>query len=182
MKLHLGCGKKKLDGFINIDIERTEACDIVDNVFILSTIEDNSVDLIYASHVLEHASRHDIQNILKIWNKKLKVGATLRLSVPSFEKVAEAYSKGFPMEKVLGFLVGGQKNENDYHKVVFDLPSLKKNLENSYFCNIRHYDWKKTEHSHVDDYSQAYLPHMEKSTGLLMSLNIEADKKLVMCK
>jgi len=45
------------------------------------------------------------------------------------------------------------------------------------FCDVRVYDWKSTEHFYVDDYSQAYLPHMDKTNGKLMSLNVEATKK-----
>ena len=41
---------------------------------------------------------------------------------------------------------------------------------------MREWDWRKTDHSNIDDYSQAYLPHMNKENGLLVSLNIEAKK------
>jgi len=44
------------------------------------------------------------------------------------------------------------------------------------FKEVVRYDWRKTEHFYVDDYSQAYLPHMDKTNGKLMSLNVEAIK------
>ena len=44
------------------------------------------------------------------------------------------------------------------------------------FKEVNYFDWRKTEHSHIDDFSQCYLPHMDKDNGLLMSLNIEAKK------
>ena len=44
------------------------------------------------------------------------------------------------------------------------------------FSDIQEWDWRKVDHGHIDDYSQAYLPHMDKENGLLMSLNIEAKK------
>jgi len=31
-------------------------------------------------------------------------------------------------------------------------------------------------HQHIDDFSQGYLPHMDKINGMIMSLNIEATK------
>jgi hypothetical protein len=37
--------------------------------------------------------------------------------------------------------------------------------------------WRETEHAHVDDFSQAYIPHMDKENGILISLNIECDKR-----
>jgi hypothetical protein len=41
---------------------------------------------------------------------------------------------------------------------------------------VSKYDWRDTEHSELDDFSQSYLPHMDKDNGKLMSLNIEAVK------
>ena len=38
------------------------------------------------------------------------------------------------------------------------------------------YDWRQTLHKDHDDFSQAYVPHMDKEKGLLISLNVEADK------
>jgi hypothetical protein len=63
-----------------------------------------------------------------------------------------------------------------YHKTIYDFNSLKKVLENGGFKNIRLWDWKKAEHGKFDDYSQAYLPHMDKENGILISLNVECDK------
>ena len=53
---------------------------------------------------------------------------------------------------------------------------MKEDLNLVGFKDIKRYDWRLTEHSNVDDFSQAYLPHMEKSNGKLMSLNVEAIK------
>jgi hypothetical protein len=42
--------------------------------------------------------------------------------------------------------------------------------------NIHRYDWRNTVHKDYDDYSQAYIPHMDKERGILMSLNVEGEK------
>jgi len=44
------------------------------------------------------------------------------------------------------------------------------------FAEARRRDWRRTEHAEVDDYSQAYLPHLDRENGQLMSLNLEAVK------
>ena len=54
--------------------------------------------------------------------------------------------------------------------------TLKRDLLDIGFKSVERYNWKDTEHFYVDDYSQAYLPHMDKANGLLMSLNVEATK------
>jgi predicted SAM-dependent methyltransferase len=65
LKLHLGCGKVILPGFVNIDIRADIDSRIVkENIFTLDSIKDNSVDLIYACHLLEHIDRHKILSVL----------------------------------------------------------------------------------------------------------------------
>ena len=56
------------------------------------------------------------------------------------------------------------------------MPKLTKFLEDAGFKNIKKYDWRDVEHSHIDDYSQAYMPHMDKTNGTLISLNVECNK------
>ena len=56
------------------------------------------------------------------------------------------------------------------------LDSLTERLLSVGFCSASRYDWRRTEHATLDDYSQAYLPHLDKEHGQLMSLNVEAVK------
>jgi hypothetical protein len=60
--------------------------------------------------------------------------------------------------------------------MIFDEEFLRRNLLDIGFREVRPWDWRSTEHTQVDDYSQAYIPHLQKETGRLMSLNIEAVK------
>jgi hypothetical protein len=76
----------------------------------------------------------------------------------------------------LGLLIGGQKTKFDFHKMIFDKKYLSSILIKNGFSDIQEWDWRKVDHGQIDDYSQAYLPHMDKENGLLMSLNIEAKK------
>lgn len=177
MKLHLGCGYKKLDGFINIDTRNIEGVvDVVDDIGKLTSFEDNTVSLIYCSHVLEHIGRHEYMSILKRWYELLDDEGTLRLAIPDFEKVVEHYNKHKSMDDIRGFLYGGQNYKENYHYCAWDFNKIKSDLESIGFTEVKRYDWKSTEHSHIDDYSQCYLPHMDKENGMLMSLNVEAKK------
>lgn len=176
MKLHLGCGNKILDGFINVDIREDIGVDLVDDVVYLSKVENSSVDLIYACHVLEHVKRHERIDVLETWCSKLIKNGTLRIAVPDFEKVVKQYKCGASLDALIGFLYGGQNYEYNFHYYCWDYHSLEKDLMEVGFENIRRYDWRKTEHASTDDYSQSYLPHMDKDHGELMSLNVEAEK------
>ena len=178
MKLHLGCGKKYIEGFKHVDLLDFNHIDYRTSVDDLHFAEDNSIDMIYAAHILEHFGRLEYKAVLKEWFRVLKPNGILRVSVPSFESVVKYYNeKDDNLELLLGLLVGGQKiGQYDYHKMIFDQKLLTKDLADIGFTNVQTYDWKETEHSGIDDYSQAYLPHMDKENGLLMSLNLEAVK------
>ena len=67
-------------------------------------------------------------------------------------------------------------NKLIYHKTVYDFESIKDILLNIGMRNITIYDWRDTEHAKFDDHSQAYLPHMDKTNGTLISLNVESVK------
>lgn len=176
MKLHLGCGSKIVQGFVNIDIRQDIGVDIVDDISKLTKIPDNYADLIYACHVLEHISRHENINTLKRWYSVLKFGGKLRLAVPDFEKIVKIYNSGISLKQLIGSLYGGQNYPNNCHYYCWDFSTLKEDLLFVGFKEIDRYEWRSTEHCHVDDYSQAYYPHMRKDDGVLMSLNVECTK------
>jgi SAM-dependent methyltransferase len=176
MKLHLGCGNKILDGFINIDVRPLEGVDIISDISKLDVIEDETIDLIYCSHVLEHFGRNVYKKVLQNWYKKLKPGGVLRIAIPNFEVIVEHYNKNKDINILLGLLYGGQTYEENYHYCSWDFKSLSEDLLDVGFIKVKKYDWSQTEHSQIDDYSQSYLPHMDKINGTLMSLNVEATK------
>jgi predicted SAM-dependent methyltransferase len=178
-KLHIGCGKVFIPGFFHVDVtayDHVNHCGPVDR---LDFLADDSVDLIYASHVLEHFGRHEVEGVLTEWRRVLRPGGILRLAVPDFAAVTEIYLKEGLKDGasgLVGLACGGQRDDYDYHKMIFDEPLLTRFLKKVGFREVRRWDWRQTEHAHIDDYSQAYLPHMDKENGRLMSLNLEALK------
>ncbi len=57
-KLHLGCGEKFLPGYVHVDARKFPHVDYVtDKLDNLNMFADNSVEEIYACHVLEHFPR-----------------------------------------------------------------------------------------------------------------------------
>jgi predicted SAM-dependent methyltransferase len=174
MRLHLGCGKLKLRNFINVDIDSPVA-DIKLNITDLSIINTHCVDEIYICHVLEHFKRYEIIDLFLAWNRVLKSDGILRISVPDFEKIVSVYTRDKKLYELIGFLNGGQKNMYDIHYVNFDYATLTALLSACGFSNFNIYD----PHEFLgdqDDYSKAYLPHMDSANGELMSLNIVCNK------
>jgi predicted SAM-dependent methyltransferase len=176
MKLHLGCGKKYIDGFIHVDLLDFDHIDYKSPIDNLSFIDDCSVELIYASHVLEHTGRHEYEDVLNEWYRVLISGGVLRIAVPDFLACAKHYLSTGEINDIIGLVIGGQKDKYDYHKVIFDENFLTKSLYSVGFRKVNRYNWRDTEHADTDDFSQAYIPHMDKKNGTLMSLNIEAVK------
>ena len=182
IKLHLGCGKRHIPGWIHIDLADYPHIDFKQRVDDLSNFEDNTVDLIYASHVLEYFDRFEARKVLLEWRRVLKPGGILRLAVPDFEALVWVYLKYKDLNLIHGPLYGrweipGSKEPVIiYHKTCYDFASLQKILLDAGYTNIHRYDWRQTEHKDYDDYSQAYIPHMDKERGKLISLNVEATK------
>jgi predicted SAM-dependent methyltransferase len=120
---------------------------------------------------------------LNKWKNKLKNNGILRLAVPNFEMYSKLYSeRKITLDQCVGPLYGKWKmtdTQNVYHKTTYDFVSLKKVLEDAGFMNVRLWDWRKVEHGIVDDYSQSYIPHMDKDNGQLMSLNLEANNIII---
>ena len=177
IQLHLGCGSKRLPGYVNIDILPGPAVDVQSDLRKLS-YEPGSVDLIYSCAAIEHFGRHEWVDVLRYWGSLLKAGGILRLSTADFDACVVEYMEHKNLPQLLGLLIGGQKDEYDWHGMIFNFETLKRGLEEAGFTNIERYDWRETDIGKmgIDDYSQAYLPHMDKTNGRLMMLNVEAMK------
>ena len=187
IKLHLGCGKRYIPGYVNIDIQEYPTVDIVTDVMTLP-FEENTVDLIYSCGMLEHFGvnrnlqffRHTAwTDVLDYWHTLLKPGGMVYISVPDFEAVCHEYLENRDLPSLYGFLQSGQDNEEDLHGMVFDFDLFSKGLEAAGFVDVKRYNWKEFEPfvgTDFDDFSAAYLPHMDFENGRQMMLNICAVK------
>lgn len=182
MKLHLGCGKRFFPGFIHVDLDSYPHIDYQHDIKKLPMFKNNTVDLIYFCHGVEYFDRFEVLDVLKEWRRVLKKGGKLRLAVPDFEALVSVYKKTGELDRVIGPIYGRIKiktrkgEEFLYHKTTYDFKSLRRVLEQSGYVKIKRYNWRQTEHHQYDDFSQAYFPHMQKETGKLISLNVEATK------
>lgn len=180
IKLHIGCGKRNFGpDWIHIDKCENEYDHIINYDITNLPYKENEIDIIYASHVIEYFDQHEIFYVLKDWYSKLKQDGILRLAVPNFEIICKLYLSGkYGLEKFTGPLYGRMYSGNDliYHKMVYDQKTLTKLLESCGFRNVRWWYHSEVEHGHIDDHSHAYLPHMDKENGTLISLNLECNK------
>jgi len=117
IKLNIGAGSTKLEGFTPIDRRFGHEAGKLD-------YEDNTVDEIRASHILEHFSHGEVPGVLAEWVRVLKPGGRIRIAVPDAEVIADMMRTGSDNRWPL-YLMGGQTDANDYHKTVFTRAMLE---------------------------------------------------------
>ena len=105
MKLHLGCGTKKLDGWINIDSVAACGPDLVHDISQPLPYADLAVDEILAEDLLEHFDKYLRFVVFYEWARVLKVGGTITLQVPDFKKILRKYFK-FGYDNFVDFIFG----------------------------------------------------------------------------
>lgn len=182
LKLNLGCWHRDIPGFTNVDLCDMPHIHHKTSIDQLPMIADGACELVYASHSLEYFDRQDAERVLAEWRRVLRPGGVLRLAVPDFDALLEVYKRSGELRFLLGPLYGRmeidtpQGKQKLYHRTVYNFSHLQALLECCGFANVRRYDWRQTVHRDFDDHSQAYWPHMDKDNGLLVSLNVEADK------
>lgn len=174
-KLHIGAGRVYIPGWTNIDLFDTHQADIYCDLTRLP-FDPGTFDLVYASHVLEHVHRKEVVATLFHWGQMLKPGGVLRIAVPNFEAVAKRYLVTKNLPELMGLLYGGQNHPRNNHFVTFDKPTLTEAFTRAGLKDVREWDWHSTDHAQYDDYSQCFLPHLDKMNGQLMSLNMEATR------
>lgn len=93
--LNAGCGSHYsiLSEWTNLDFNSTTENVIAHNLLHGIPFENESFDLVYHSHVLEHFSKEDGEKFIKECFRVLKWGGIIRIVVPDLEMIARSYLK-----------------------------------------------------------------------------------------
>lgn len=81
VKLLLGCGPTRMEGFVGVDIIGGPTVDIISSVDTLP-FKDGEVDAIVAEHVIEHLTYYQFNRAMAEWYRVLKSGGTLEIECP----------------------------------------------------------------------------------------------------
>ena len=87
--LEIGSGNNRLPGFETLDIFGGRYVDYVYNAARPLPFKDNTFDLIYASHVLEHIPWYMTEQVLREWFRILKPTGQLEVWVPDGLKICK---------------------------------------------------------------------------------------------
>ena len=89
--LNLGCGASYHPDWINMDFIPAGPGVIAHDLRNPLPLGEFSCDVVYASHVLEHFSRHEARTFLEECRRVLRPGGALRIVVPDLETIARLY-------------------------------------------------------------------------------------------
>lgn len=174
--LNLGCGLDSSAEFINVDALPFPNIHYVQNIYDLSMFTDNSVDLVYASHVMEHIPRNKFKTTLTEWRRVLKIDGVLRLSVPNFDALVEIYQgNNKNVDCIANQVLGGQDSIYNMHYSLWNFSKAKDVLESFGFKNIRYWAPETVDHHNFSDRSLRTIDVGNRKT--LFSLNVEVEKR-----
>ena len=146
-KLEIGPGRNRIPGFETVNIVNGPQVDYVCDASKPLPFSDNTFELIYASHILEHIPWYETEAILQEWVRILKPTGALEVWVPDGFKICQVLvdiSQGIDNTNYLdGWLVcnpnedpflwvagrlfyGAKDNYPSWHKAIFSAESLRR--------------------------------------------------------
>ena len=135
-RVNLGCGTQIYTSGINADIRPLQGVNLVCDATHLP-FKDNSLELILASDIIEHFSRHEYLGVLNEWNRSLQPGGELHIKTPNLQTLAFQYMQHFLNgEELSRRIFGNQGNPYDFHKNLFTPLTLKRSLIKAGFIKI----------------------------------------------
>lgn len=90
-------------------------------------VPDETFDIVYSSHTLEHFSWTGVDKVIKEWQRILKVGGEIRLAVPNLRYVAKRLLADQILPTDMWVLYGEQEYPKNFHAAGFT-PNLLRSL------------------------------------------------------
>jgi len=174
VRIHLGCGDVDAPGFINVDLKPAPHVHHVHSVSSLPFLGDESADLVYACHVLEHFPIDDLRGLLLEWRRVIKKGGVLRLSVPDFDLLLKIYGAcGNRVDSIQQPLMGHNDGYNS-HLAIFNHESLRQLLVDAGFHDVRVWDPTVAPDHDFEDWASRKI--QRDGSEFHVSLNMEASR------
>jgi predicted SAM-dependent methyltransferase len=156
LKLHVGCGKVKFPGWVNIDIE-PGAADLIIDVRKGLPFDDESVDYIYNEHFIEHLTYEECEKVLQEFWRVLKKGGVLRIATPDLDYIIDRYINNWRDQEWLtwpeySFIkTRGEMLNISFrwwgHKYLYNEEDLRNQLKKANFKKIVRCEWGKSKHA-----------------------------------
>jgi predicted SAM-dependent methyltransferase len=95
--LNLGCGSHFHEDWVNVDFTITGKDVIAHNLIYGIPFQNNTFDVVYHSHILEHFSKEDAKFFIRECYRVLKNDGILRVVIPDLEQIIFEYQKQFQL-------------------------------------------------------------------------------------
>jgi predicted SAM-dependent methyltransferase len=93
--LNLGCGERLHPAWVNLDLRPADASVQKWDLQAELPFPEESFDVVYHSHVLEHFSKGEGLRLLERCRRVLRRGGTIRVVVPDLERIVQLYVSSF---------------------------------------------------------------------------------------
>ncbi|MBK35703.1 MAG: hypothetical protein CME26_09275 [Gemmatimonadetes bacterium] len=134
VRLNLGCGTDRREGYINVDVY-VDTADLRMDIFHLP-LETGTVDEIFSSHMLEHLGKYEVPKALAEWHRVLRAGGRIRLNLPDLEWMVQHWLEQPESERwgwSLDALYGLQTHDGEHHKTGFTVSRVEQLLSDAGF-------------------------------------------------
>lgn len=91
MKLDLGAGLEKEEGWTTLDLNPDTHADLIEDATSLLSIPDRSCTELRAVHLIEHLYHFQVVPTLELWLRKLAPGGILTLYIPDVRTEMERF-------------------------------------------------------------------------------------------
>lgn len=142
--LHLGCGKRKIEGWLNVDIMKSDFN--IDLGYGKLPWADKSFDKIVTQHVIEHLHlKNELLPLIKELYRVMAPSGVIYISTPDLEKVCNSYKldraksliedrktryPNFSMQDIPSqHFINILSHQSGEHKNLFDFEMIKWMLE-----------------------------------------------------
>jgi SAM-dependent methyltransferase len=145
LRLHLGCGDKYLEGYVNIDFpqsEHTVMAPKADRIADIRTLSfpEGTVQEVRSHHLLEHFTRPAALRLLMNWRRWLTPDGELVVETPDFEISAQEFLRTSSMKRRFGLgrhMFGSQEASWAEHRDFWDKRKFQFVLKKLGYRNIK---------------------------------------------
>ncbi len=144
-KLHVGCGDKRLEGWVNIDNQDLPGVDLVADV--TGGLDFKNCEAVYAEHFLEHLAIDDALSFMEESHRVLADGGVLRLSTPNLDWVWKThYSLGADADLKTQMAIHLNRAFHGWeHQFLWNREILARALTACGFEDLRWHRWGESE-------------------------------------